>query len=246
MGEVWDAVYNSLTERNNWTPRKADKLWVSEIGACGRAVALRLRNEERAQPDVDNLLVMRGGIAWENQTFAELQQEYGKDVRAQTRLSDENWSGKPDFDLFHASEKATPIIIEHKAQDPRSSFGKPKEKHLLQLALYGWLYEKQFGVEPRLKLFYRAWGEWAEYDIGVFQDVIQVSGSCHGKQLLKQVQVSFDDNRAYKEMLRATGVMPPYEEKRECRWCGYADACARDWKKDEDTRRVMHALVKAG
>ena len=243
VGEVWNAIHASLTK-----PRKAHKggkLWVSGIGSCARAVALSLLGAEAEQPSLESLLIMRGGIAWESQTARELIEVYGDDVTTQLRLSDENWSGYADMTLFHKSKKASPVIIEHKAQGPKSSFGKPQVPHLLQVALYGWLYEKEFGVAPRLKLFYRKWGEWAEYDVGVFPEVMQVSGACMGKPWFEQIEISLDERREYMEMLRNTGNMPPYEQTRGCRWCPYADPCSSAWNEDDETASVMRALEKA-
>ena len=244
MGEIWNAIHASLTKPRR--PHKGGKLWVSEISSCPRAVAFRLRGEKSEPPELESLLIMRGGIAWENQTVAELQEAYGDAVTTQFRLTDENWSGYADAVLHHESKEAAPIIIEHKAQGPKSSFGKPQVYHLLQVALYGWLYEKQFGVAPRLKLFYRKWGEWAEYDVGVFPAVMQVSGACMGKQRFDQVDVSLDERRVYMEMLRTTDIMPEYEERYTCRWCSYATPCAKQWGEDDCAVQVMEILRKAG
>lgn len=166
-----------------------EKLWASDVGGCHRASILRVRGEvQTILPDSRLLDYMRIGVALEDETGKALEDIYGDDVDAQFVLKNDIWSGRPDFVLYHGTNH--PILVEHKVTGEKGWWDHdlPRHKHLGQISLYGYLYEQQFGIEPRLILFYRGWGHYAELELFINQRTITVTGFIDDKAYLNEIK----------------------------------------------------------
>jgi hypothetical protein len=143
------------------------KLWASDVGNCARRSALRIQGFKSTVPfEPQSLDYMRIGVILEDETGAALRSKFGDAVIEQMRLSDDNWSGKPDFVLHHGTDN--PIIIEHKVTGEKAWYQDgvlPRQPHIGQLVLYWKLYQEKYDIVPKILLFYRAWGHYAEFEI---------------------------------------------------------------------------------
>lgn len=146
--------------------RSESYLWVSDLGTHPQKVMRRIVDGESPDFSLDTLVRMESGNALEAATVDALRFNY-PGVLTQFPLYNDIWSGYADVVLNHQLPGAT--IIEHKATSDKwwnyKGKGVAKSTHVCQLWLYGRLYENMFGVRPRLVLYYRAWGNWAEFHI---------------------------------------------------------------------------------
>lgn len=139
---------------------------------------------------------MHNGVVYEGDTGAALTMEYGSRITEQLYLGNRRWSCKADFVLDHGTQ--SPVIIEHKAVGDKwwNYDGKlPDTKHVTQLVLYKELYEEMFKVTPRLILYYRAWGHWAELELNLLPvgddgiQRIEVTGMMDDEEFSKLVAI---------------------------------------------------------
>lgn len=143
-------------------------LWVSDMGQCPRRSILRVTDHEETIPfDTEAKIRFLGGNIYEDSTAACLKSLYGKDnVIRELHLGNQYWSGYADFVIGHGT--LSPVIIEHKATGDRwwnYTNNIPRHPHVAQLWMYGQLYYEAFHILPKLILFYRAWGHYAEIEI---------------------------------------------------------------------------------
>lgn len=170
-------------ERPKYVSSSKARLHPSEFGGCKRKVMFRVRGVEGSPFSLTQKEAMRDGIAYENDTLEILQSAFGKTrVATQVVLKNEHWSGKADFVVDHLTPDA--VIVEHKATGQKwfdYKSGLPKEAHVLQLAMYYYLYEELFGIRPKLILYYRSWLNWAEFEITVHDSEIIIDGFVNDK-----------------------------------------------------------------
>ena len=167
--------------------RNKEHLWASDVGGCHRAAFLRINGgAETVLPDARLLNYMKFGVVIEDETAASLVATYDN-VETQLALKNDIWSGRPDFVIDHGTNN--PIVIEHKVTGEKGWWRKelPRVKHLGQLGLYGYLYEQLFGIEPRLILFYRGWGHYAELECFLNENSITVTGIVDNEAYLQEI-----------------------------------------------------------
>lgn len=161
---IHDAVYRSLTEvpeRN-----KGDLLYVSDLGRNPYAAIRRIMTGEVEQFDYPTLMKMDGGNALEAFTLRQVAENLTRPIRTQFPLFNDVWVGYPDLVIGHGTEDV--IICDHKGScgkwwDYKESL--PRSADCCQVWMYGQLYYEKYGVRPRLGLYYRGWGTWAEFEI---------------------------------------------------------------------------------
>lgn len=194
------------------------RLWGSELGGCLRKAMLRVQGyEPTLEFPIEAKEAMHNGIMFEADTLQALKQTYGeKNVLEQLALGDNLWSCKADFVLWHGTPNGT--IIEHKAVGEKwwnYNNSLPKPEHCLQVWLYGYLYKKKFNVQPRLLLFYRSWGNYAELEITDHKAYLQADGTMNGAAFSKKVTVWADEIRQEAERLYLANDVPGRLEDRE-------------------------------
>lgn len=158
------AVQEALTGRPGRRPDGL--LWVSDFGRNPYAALRRVLTGELAQFDYPTLLKMDGGNALEAFSLRQIAENVGRLVRTQFPLYDNVWSGYADLIMGHGTDQV--IIADHKGScgkwwDYNQSL--PRATDCCQVWLYGELYHKLHGIRPELRLYYRGWGTWAEFEI---------------------------------------------------------------------------------
>lgn len=160
------AVFRALTERP--ARRNDGVLWVSDLGRNPYAVARRLLTGELEPFDYPVQLMMDAGSAIEGFTLRQVAENIGRPSRTNFPLFNDIWSGFADIVIGHGAEDV--IIYDHKAScgkwwDYRASL--PRSTDCCQVWQYGQLYRDRYGILPRLGVYYRGWGAWAEFEIEV-------------------------------------------------------------------------------
>lgn len=186
---IREAMEKWLTSRPQ---RRLDgMLWVSDLGMHPAKAMRRVLHEEMSEFDANTLVKMQSGNAMEADTEQALRFAY-PGVITQFPLFNEVWSGYADFVLGHGTDEVT--IIEHKAQgdkwfDYKQSL--PRSTHVCQTWLYGQLYEEMYGVRPELVIFYRAWGNWAEFRLTTSEKnkVVVVNGLVDGETAVRTLPI---------------------------------------------------------
>ena len=182
-------------ETKNKQNRKARKskpaLWPSDLLSCKRKAAYHLINEEQSLKFSDkSLAYMDGGNVAEDATARAIVDVLNG--RQNISLKWGCWSGKADFIIGYKTNK--PIIIEHKATGEknfkRSSI--PKREHVAQLALYGYLYNKLYGIKPKLILYYVGWGHFADFTLDVQATKISVVGLIDDTFITKNLRINIE------------------------------------------------------
>jgi hypothetical protein len=179
---VEEARKQFLTWQEQENKRKRSKvkskpaLWPSDLLSCKRKAAHHLIGSE---PTLDfnyqSLSYMDGGNVSEDATARAMEHVYN--AKQNVTLRNGVWSGKADFIINF--KQADPIIVEHKATGERKfkdSKQLPRREHVAQLSLYGYLYEQIYGVKPKLVLYYKGWGHFADFTLDVQATRINVSG----------------------------------------------------------------------
>ncbi len=161
---VRDAIETYLTTQ----PQRKDRpneLYVSELGYHPNKFMRRVLHGETETFALPILDVMQQGSTLEDDTAAALRYVH-PNVLTQFPLHNDIWSGYADIVIGHGTNEVT--IIEHKCTgekwfDFKESL--PRSNHVCQLWLYGWLYEQMFGIQPKLILYYKSWGAFAEFQL---------------------------------------------------------------------------------
>lgn len=182
--------------RGSWVPKK---MWASDAFGCLRKAVLKLQGyASTVTPAPTMLQAMRYGNLYEEDIVQAIIRQFGDQrVTTQLRLSDRFWSGKCDVVLDHGTPD--PTIIEIKALNSKwwnYDDSLPKLEHVGQLCMYARLYYQQFGVMPKLVLFYRSWSDYAELTLTPQAGSVTVSGTMNGEQFAKVLPV---DVRARRE-----------------------------------------------
>lgn len=177
-----DVSYAASKAKQRWSK---GNLWPTDVGkACHRAAILRATGIGREDYfETSGLDYMNTGIITEDETFAALKHIYGDNLKNQVELKYKMWSGKADFCIDIGGEN--PIIIEHKTtseknfdSDQKTSL--PKKEHIGQVVVYQWMYERLYGIKPRILLFYKAWGNFAEFELIPEKEVISIVSNVNG------------------------------------------------------------------
>ena len=182
---VQDAIDEWLIDQDKIRKEKREtpdnpRLYPSELKSCRRKIALRLQGyKPTVEIETKGLVYMRGGVVSENDTALALAHKYSNCTQ-DNRLESEHWSGYGDFIIGEGEDN--PIIIEHKHTGRKNwDTGKlPKAEHVGQLCLYYYLYIEKHGVEPRLLLYYKGWGNYAEYELFIQKERIICIGLVNG------------------------------------------------------------------
>lgn len=172
---------------------------VSAIGKCPRSAYWGVQPEIAPKREPFNeysLHAMRGGIAWEEDSYYLWTRQLGVD-RAQSHAPVHYgaWIGEIDF-LIDDS-----IIIEHKNASIwsfKSNDALPRKHHVLQATLYGWLWMNQRGhfAWPEIYLYYRARNDYMQ--VKVFEprsELIGWRGIKNGDPIEGSVRVNFTKER---------------------------------------------------
>lgn len=175
------AIVSALKqERAPYIRHGRSKLYPSGAGEChtGRKELLRIEGAPATEFPFRAIEAMNDGNVFEASTLALLQKHYGEEnVIAQLALKDDHWSGKTDMVINHMTKDV--IIVEHKATGDKWFDYKgmlPKRQHVFQLAKYKSMYFAEFGFVPELRLYYRSWGQWAEFLLDVRATDIAITG----------------------------------------------------------------------
>lgn len=161
---IHHAVNNALTRR---PMRRLDKqLWVSDLGKNPYGAIRRIVTGELEEFDYPTLLKMDGGNALEAFSLRQAAEGLESKVITQFPLFNDIWTGYADLVINPYTDD--PIIYDHKGSagkwwDYRESL--PRTSDCCQVWLYGQLYQEMYGIAPRLGLYYRGWGAWAEFEI---------------------------------------------------------------------------------
>lgn len=165
-------------------PWKKGNLWSSDTGNCHRKAILRVTGTSGSDFFNDKSLgYMNTGVITEDETALALKYVYGDRLETQVELKYNMWSGKVDFGIDVGREN--PILIEHKttsekAFDTDSKTELPKHPHIGQTISYYWMYERIYGVKPKMLIFYKAWGNFAEFELIPDGDNIQILSNVNG------------------------------------------------------------------
>lgn len=229
---VYPAIVQAVNKERAYVSSGPRRLWGSDLGYCPRKAMLRvLGYPATIEFSTDAKLKMRAGVVWEDETIAALLDLYG-DQRLITQfvLSTPVWSCKVDAVLDHHTDR--PVLIEHKAVGDKwwnykSSL--PKPEHIAQLWLYGELYRELYDIPPRLILFYRSWGHYAEFALGSADSPtgLRVEGEIDGIAYTRTLDLPLAERRASLERSYASGQLPDRLANREdgCTFRG-APSCA--------------------
>jgi hypothetical protein len=207
---IREALIKALYMNPQRPRRGKPKLYPSDAGSCNRKIMLRVMGAKSTEFPQAALEAMQNGIHYEDDSLNLLKRVYGENgVVTQLALQTDYWSGKADFVLNHQTADA--IIVEHKATggkwfDYNKKF--PEEKHVIQLALYEDIYEKDHGFKPKLILYYRAWGNWAEFVIKPEADKILVNGWVNGEERNRELDISITKLRRKLEALWKNDRLP--------------------------------------
>lgn len=205
----------------DWVTRERDaytsddpKLWASDMGKCPRKAILRVTGlaQPSVLPDTKMQLYFQAGNMWEDDTARALRWKYGAALTEQLVLKDEAWSGKCDFALYHGDDSRQPVLIEHKAKGDKWWNYKgelPQSDHVGQLYIYRHLYKKLYNREPKLVLFYRSWGHYAEFYLDIGEDHISIHGTIDGEAVALRRSVDLSSMRQELEQYYVTGEVPP-------------------------------------
>lgn len=161
---IHNAVRAALMNRPERKPNNS--LWVSDLGRNPYSTVRRLLTGEPEPFDYATALKMDGGAALESFTLQQIAQNLDRPIQTQFPLFSSVWTGYADLVIGHGSEDV--IIYDHKGScgrwwDYKESL--PRSADCCQVWMYGQLYFERFGVWPRLGLYYRGWGTWADFEV---------------------------------------------------------------------------------
>lgn len=197
----------------------APSLWPTDLGKCHRAAILRVTGTRGDDTfSTRSLDYMNAGTIYEDETANVLRHMYGNRLQDQVELKYLMWSGKADFGIDIGTE--TPILIEHKVTseknwDSDSNTELPKHEHIGQILTYRWLYERLYGVTPRTILFYKAWGNFAEFELLVQENSIQIVSMVNGIGTVKKYE--YDVEKEIEDLMLAynnTNELPDRLDKK--------------------------------
>ena len=242
-----EAIEAALNVERDYKPSGTIRLYPSEAGGCARATMLRIHNAPKKSFPLQAKKAMEDGIAYEDNTLKLLRRHYGhENILEQLPLQTTFWSGKADFVIFHETPQV--MIVEHKATgqkwfDYKGSL--PNPKHVVQLSLYKTIYRDKYGFEPELRLFYRAWQNWAEFILEPEGAVIRATGWVNGKEREVMVPINLEALKGKLEFYFTKGLLPKRvkeedKDKTGCTFkgeasCPFFDSC---WPKEKSLAEV--------
>lgn len=190
-------------------PESISKLWPSDLQGCPRKAILRVLGYEPTHEfSLSAQESMQAGVVWEAETLRALQEVLGINrVTPQLYLSNRYWSGLADFVIDLGSKH--PVIVEHKAQSSKWWNYRgciPREGDLLQLWLYGQLYEEIYRQRPTLILYYRGWTNWAELNVYPDEGCINVSGFIDDQAMERTFEIDAPTLRTQAEALYTQAI----------------------------------------
>ncbi len=213
---IRSALINRLQQERDYRSSSKPRLWASEAGGCARKAMLRIQGFQPTREfPIEAKEAMQNGVMFEADTEDALRLTYNGRLSTQVYLVNDQWSCKADFILDIGS--AHPTIIEHKAQGEKwwnFQGSIPKHEHLVQILLYRHLYQEKYGVTPKLILFYRSWGHYAELEITTFDDYVdgvmrvQALGEMDGEPYHKVVALDPEQLRHHLEHLYTENILP--------------------------------------
>ncbi len=202
-------------------------IWSSNIGKCPRQAILRTQGVNGSDEafSTKSLDYMKAGVISEDLSIEAMSHFYGDRVESQFVLKYKMLSGKPDFVIDHNTDN--PIVIEHKHtsskffdNDNKSTI--PRHEHIGQAMSYCYMYEKLYDITPTVILFYKSWGNFAEFVLTREDDTVRVESNINGvlDVFVRKYNVYEDIESLMKWY--DTGKTPPRLEKKwkGCEWMG--------------------------
>lgn len=166
LNEIYTEALRQYIERPPGT-----RLQPSGFGYHPAREMLRIQANESTQFDDATLDIMRLGNIVENDTFDTLAYNAPFGILRQFPLWNDLWQGYADAIIGHGTDH--PMIVEHKFTEGKGweQYSPIKSFHAAQLWLYGELYKERFGIEPQLRLYYRApKGRYCEVAVSVVDE----------------------------------------------------------------------------
>lgn len=174
----------SYIEDANGNPTVKGSLWPTDVGKCHRAAIQRVQGKSQLYTLSSKAMdYIHWGLTTENETSLALKHVYGARLTEQVILKYEMWSGKVDFGIDIGSPK--PILIENKSTseknfDYEGNTTLPKKEHIGQAVTYMWLYEHLYNITPTVILYYKAWGNYAEFELCKVDNKVEVDSNING------------------------------------------------------------------
>jgi hypothetical protein len=160
---------------------------------------------------------MNTGLVTEDETLEAMKHVYGARLTDQVVLKWAMWSGKADFGIDIGG--ASPVIIEHKTTsekhiDADSNTELPRHEHLGQAVSYMFLYEKMYDITPEVRLFYKMWGNFAEFCLTREGSHILIEGYVNGVVSARQCEYDVYEEMETLMDWYARDELPPKLEKK--------------------------------
>lgn len=239
-----DAIDNYLESREKGHIQ-ASKVWVGDVWACPRRAMLRIDGAPITKAHGPKTLRRFDiGNTIEAGTYKILCAVYGApSVVTQLRLSWDIFVGRPDF-VIHP-ETDFPVVVEFKAPGTKArKFWNsiPKLRHLYQIGLYKYMYEKIHECQAKAILLYRSYSRMAEFEISLTDDLIEANGIVEKRRgggvrdrvkiIDNDIEESMDELRSWYEV----DEIPPVVANPRCCWrdkpsCVYYDHC---WSEEDE------------
>lgn len=188
-----------LRSQKKHTPR----LWPSDVlSKCDRKIYHHLMNSPKTDFEYSpkTLDYFDGGNCEEDRTFRGLE-KYHNAIQGY-KLSNDEWSGEVDFTIGLHAENV--VFIEHKATG-KGNFERaslPKRQHIGQLCLYQYIYEKEYSLKPKLIIYYKGWGMYAEFTVTPEKKRVVCEGLINGKYYKKNLRINIKEEIIKLENLR--------------------------------------------
>lgn len=221
-------------KKKGWTK---GSIWATNVGGCHRKALLRVTGKPGQETfTARSLDYIDMGIEMEDRNADALLFEYGDRLEQQLELRYEMLSGKPDFVI--ENEDGTVVVVEHKMTsekhwDSDSKSDLPRHGHIGQAITYMFMYEMLHGVVPEVRIHYKAWGNYAEFELQRQEDgSLIINSDING--ILDVFTYKHDFYAEIRELMNwydATELPPKQEKKwKHCQFagqksCGYYDYC---------------------
>ena len=214
----------SRSKGNNWTK---GNLWSSDLGKCHRAAILRVTGTPRQERYTTRSLdYMNTGVVTEDETLQALQHVYEDRLTDQVTLKYNMWSGKADFGIDVGTDDV--VLIEHKTTsekhwDSDSKSSLPRHGHIGQAVSYMYLYELEYGITPKVLLFYKSWGNYAEFELVRNDDgTLNIISDVNGVLNVEKYEHDFyQEIRDLTDWYNSTELPPRQEKKwKHCTFMG--------------------------
>lgn len=206
---------------------KRPNLWSSNIGKCPRQAILRTQGiqGETENFDTKSLDYMKAGVISEDLSILAMEHTYGNRVQSQFVLKYKMLSGKPDFVIDHLTPDVT--VIEHKHtsskffdNDNKSTI--PRHEHIGQAMSYCYMYEHLYDLTPTIILFYKSWGNFAEFVLTRQDKEILIESNINGvHDVFTRKYDVYQDIESLMTWYETDGTPPRLEKKwKGCEFMG--------------------------